>query len=305
MSLCGLRQAPARDALPMDIAPFFTTAEIRTTDELRRAGVSEHQLTALVRARSLLRVRRGHYALPGAADVLLRAVRIGGRVACVSAAWRYGIWVAKDLFPHVAMAHSASRLRSPANRFRALDDQNRDGCTLHWSPTADSGGYEVSLIDSLVQIVRCQSAPLAIAALDSALNSTLLANLDEVFARLPRRYARLEKRVDRRSMSGIETLVRLMVEDAGIPFDLQVTFAGVGDVDLVLDDRVVIEVDGREHHENKQLRDYARDAALAARGYVVLRFDYAQVVYAPDVVMAAIRGALSATRGSRRPGSLC
>lgn len=289
----------------MDVAQLFTSTEIRTTDELRRAGVSEHQLTSLVRARSLIRVRRGHYARPGTADVVLRAVRIGGRVACVSAARRYGIWVAKELFLHVAMAHSASRLRSPSNRFRALEEQNRDGCTLHWSPTTDNGDHQVSLIDALVQIVRCHRAPLAIAALDSALNTKLLANLDQVFARLPRRYARLEKRVDRRSMSGIETLVRLMVEDAGIPFDLQVTFAGAGDVDLVLDNRVVIEVDGREHHENKQLRDYARDAALAARGYVVLRFDYAQVMYAPDVVMAAIRGALSATRGSRRPWSLC
>jgi len=291
--------------VPMDIAPLFATAEIRTTVELRREGVSEQRLTLSVREGSVIRVRRGHYARPGTDDALLRAVRVGGRLACVSAARRYGIWVEKNLFLHLAMAHSSSRLRSPGNRFRALDELNRDGCTLHWSPTVDPDGYEVSLIDALVQLVRCQSAPLAIAALDSALNLTLLANLDEVFARLPRRSARLEKRVDRRSMSGIETLVRLMVEDDGIPFDLQVTFAGVGDVDLVLDHRVIIEVDGREFHQNQQLRDYARDAALASRGYVVLRFDYAQVMYAPETVMAAIRGALAATRGSRGPASPC
>lgn len=283
----------------MDITPLFADHEIRTTSQLLGAGLTERQVTSLVRARALIRVRRGFYARPGADDALLRAVRIGGRLCCVSAARRYGIWVAKDQFPHVALAHSASRLRSPGNRLRPLDALNRDGCTLHWSKRNGRAGYEVSLIEALVQIVRCQPESLAIASLDSALNTKLLSNLDEVFALLPRRYATLRNRVDARSMSGIETLVRLWVEDAQIPFDLQVTFAGVGDVDLVLDDRVVIEVDGREFHNDKQLRDYARDARLAARGYVVLRFDYAQVMYEPATVVAAIRGALRATSRAR------
>ncbi len=283
----------------MDVAAAFDGAEIRTTRQLRDHGVTELRLTEAVRAGRLIRVRRGHYALPGTDQSLVRAVRIGGRLGCVSAAARYGVWVVDDGFPHVAMAHGASRLRSPGNRFRPLSHDTRDGCTLHWSPTTQNGDFCVSLIDALVHLVRCQPAPLAVAALDSALNEELLTSLDDVFERLPRRYRALAARVDSRSMSGIETLVRLMVVDAGIAVDIQVTFDGIGDVDLVLDDRVVIEVDGRAHHRNNQLRDYARDAALAALGYVVLRFDYAQVMYQPARVMAAIRGALAATRGTR------
>lgn len=283
----------------MDVASAFARAPILTTAQLRSRGVSERDLTRAVRARLLIRVRRGHYSLPGADAALLRAVRIGGRLACVSAADRLGVWVADDPFPHVAMPHGASRLRSPGNRLLPLSDVNRDGCTLHWWPADSASEWQVSLVDALAQVVRCQPAHLAIASLDSALNAKLLASLDPVFARLPRKYAALLKRVDARSMSGIETIVRLWVADAKIPFDIQVSFAGIGDVDLVLDYRVVIEVDGRAHHSGQQLRDYARDAALAARGYIVLRFDYAQVMFAPASVMAAIRGALATSRGTR------
>lgn len=283
----------------MDVVSVFANAPILTTAQLRSARLSERDLTRAVRAGSLIRVRRGHYALPSSDSALVRAVRIGGRLGCVSAADRLGVWVAQDPFPHVSMDHGASRLRSPGNRTMPLSDLNRDGCTLHWWPTQDPRGWTVSLVDALVQIVRCQPAHLAIAALDSALNAKLLVSLDPVAARLPRKYAGLLRRVDARSMSGIETIVRLWVEDAGMPFDIQGSFVGIGDVDLVLDDRVVIEVDGRAHHSGQQVRDYARDAALAARGYIVLRFDYAQVMFAPELVMAAIRGALATSRGTR------
>ena len=47
-------------------------------------------------------------------------------------------------------------------------------------------------------------------------------------------------------------------------------------VDVVIGDRLVIELDSREFHERE--KDYARDARLGARGYRVLRFTYHQVM---------------------------
>lgn len=284
----------------MDFRAHFTRAPVRATAELRRLGVSASRLTEAVHSRELIRVRRGHYALPDTDELLLHAVRIGGRLGCVSAAARLGIWVADEYpFAHVSLHHHASRLRSPANRRVALSDDNRNGCELHWWPTAAQGGHQLGVTDALAQIVRCQRPELAIASLDSALHKKLVPDLDAVFALVPRKYRRLASRVDARCMSGIETLVRLMLERAGLSFEPQATFDGIGDVDFLVEDFLVIETDGRTFHKNEQLRDYRRDAMLAARGYVVLRFDYRQVMHDPALVMAAINGALRARRAGQ------
>jgi very-short-patch-repair endonuclease len=283
----------------MELTAQFALEPIRTTRELLQAGAQPRELTEAVGSSRLIRVRRGHYALPGTDAKLLHAVRIGGRLGCVSAAARWGIWVVDDPFAHVSMKHQASRLRSPADRRVRLSPDNRNGCTLHWWPTSGQTGSVVSPIDALSQLVRCQPAPLAIAALDSALNSRLLRSVEPVFAQLPRHYRALQSRIEPRCMSGIETLVRLMIEDAGLRVEPQVAFAGIGTVDFVVEGCVVIETDGRRFHNDQQHRDYRRDSALAARGYIVLRFDYAQVIYDAGSVMAAIRGALRAHRAGR------
>jgi very-short-patch-repair endonuclease len=57
----------------------------------------------------------------------------------------------------------------------------------------------------------------------------------------------------------------------------QVWIPGVGRVDLLIGDRLVLELDGREWHQDFE-RDRARDRALVARGYLVLRASYRQVL---------------------------
>ncbi len=54
--------------------------------------------------------------------------------------------------------------------------------------------------------------------------------------------------------------------------------------------KIAVELDGARYHtsaEDRQ-RDLARDTALAARGWVVLRFTYAQVLRDPDGVRARV-----------------
>src|SRR5690606_20062575 len=104
-----------------------------------------------------------------------------------------------------------------------------------------------------------------------------------LFATLPTKLQSLRCEVDGRAMSGLETIVRLMAKEAGFHCDAQVRFDGIGSVDLVVDGCVVVETDGRKGHDDPEgeARDYARDAALAERGYTVLRFNYAQVMYEP------------------------
>ncbi|WP_270366002.1 DUF559 domain-containing protein [Microbacterium algeriense] len=69
---------------------------------------------------------------------------------------------------------------------------------------------------------------------------------------------------------------------------------GVGRVDFVLGDRLILEADGDENHGSPTRRhiDRIRDAAASRLGYETLRFDYAQIVHDWPTVQAAVLGAL-------------
>lgn len=112
--------------------------------------------------------------------------------------------------------------------------------------------HSVSPVDAVAHIIRCQPAPLAIASVDSALYERRITPLDveRIFEALPARFQPLRCRVDGRAMSGLETIVRLMVIDAGLECEIQVRFEGIGWVDLLVDDCVVVETDGRKGHDD-------------------------------------------------------
>lgn len=175
---------------------------------------------------------------------------------------------------------------------------------MHWFPLVDESEVtmdNVGPLNALAHIIRCQPEHLAIAALDSAAYQRIVseAALDKLFTALPVKYRRYRRRVDARSMSGLETIVRLMMLDAGLGCEPQVHFPGIGYVDLLVEGCVVVETDGRLGHGDApgSARDYDRDVALAAIGYIVLRFNYRQVMYSPEVIMSAVRGALNTAGG--------
>lgn len=70
---------------------------------------------------------------------------------------------------------------------------------------------------------------------------------------------------------------------------------GVGEVDIVIGDFLIVEADGRENHarEKERSKDLRRDAAAAAAGYTTLRFTYELIVDDWPLVEAAIRGAVA------------
>ncbi len=81
----------------------------------------------------------------------------------------------------------------------------------------------------------------------------------------------------------------------------QVEFAGVGFVDFMVGERVVIEVDSEAWHggAEQQRRDYARDLELAARGAIVIRVNYSQALYDHPGIVRAVLAALATARGER------
>jgi very-short-patch-repair endonuclease len=270
-----------------------------STEDLRAIGLSERDIARLVRDGKLVRVRVGSYARVDSHAHALQALRVGGRLTCVSELARRGVFVhggAGDLVGERARVHVQLELN--ASRLGLRTDK-RD-TRLHWvtlrrgvAPRAVS----VDLFDALVQSAGCQSPRAFIASVDSALHLGLLHadDVDAVFAALPRRFRRLRGLVDGRAESGSETLVRLMLRALGRRAELQVVIRGAGRVDLVVDGWLVVECDSKAFHGSwdQQREDRRRDQALAALGYVVYRPIAEDILYHPDIVVAALKGLLA------------
>jgi very-short-patch-repair endonuclease len=141
-------------------------------------------------------------------------------------------------------------------------------------------------------------------AADSLINLGLAgqSELESILKRTTRG-RRLLGRVDGKAESGTETIVRTLLRARGVKLRTQVAIDGVGRVDFVIGDRLVVEVDGRRWHDSESQfeRDRARDAALVARGYVVMRFSYMRVMSQLDEVEREILAVIRAGEHLRRP----
>ncbi len=278
---------------------------IAARHELLRAGATSAGLTSAVRAGYLIRVRRDHYALPHTDRHVLRAVRVGGRLACASALRDFGIFGFDAHRTHIHVTREMSRMRSPGNRRTPLAASRAD-CLLHWSelidPTAGTE-FRVGVVDALAQIVRCDHPWFALGSIESAL---FLGRIDEtdvssVFASVPQRFQHLRALIDPRSEAGQETVLRRAFSEAGMESEIQVRIPGVGRVDGLLEGRLIWEADSRLAHDGWELhvRDRDRDIDAARQGYMSLRPAYSRTMFATgDVVEAAAR-LLAATRHNR------
>lgn len=273
--------------------------------DLAARGMSRRMIDAAIRESTLVRARRDRYVATGVPPSVLQAVRVGGRLTCLSLLQLLGVFVFRCDTLHVHIRRGTSRLRSPENRTQRLrrrGDREREAC-LHWRSlvrAADGTSTCVNVVDALVHSMLCQPVRHAVATIDSALNKGLITAIDlaDVFSAVPARFGILQTLVDARAQSGPETLVRLMVRALGCHVDLQVAFEEVGFVDMVVDGWLVIECDSRAFHSTwaSQLEDHRRDGILASYGYSVLRLAAEDILYHPEAVRAAILGLVASRR---------
>lgn len=120
------------------------------TRELVGVGVDEEWIRIARNYGKLIHVRQGWWALPGTPEMLLRAWRAGGRLACVSALAFHG--VSLELGDHLHIEVSA-----------ASKGALRSGVCVHWSSSQSNGDRRaVSVEVALRQASRCRettSAP--------------------------------------------------------------------------------------------------------------------------------------------------
>lgn len=164
---------------------------------------------------------------------------------------------------------------------------------LHWGVAAAGADREtVCLDDAIRSMVRCRPGREVVAALDSILHRGLrsMQELQDLFATLPARYLVLLALADARAESGPETLVRLMLRQLGVEFDLQVSVAGVGRVDFLVGARLIIECDSRAHHADwdQRRRDIRRDQEAARRGFVTVRLLAEDILFHPERVLPVL-----------------
>ena len=293
------------------LAVISALGGVASRRELIKRGLSGTQLTAGVRDGVVFRVRQGHYALPDAPRDAVVAVRIGGRVGCLSALRSYGLWGGlDDEATHVTLPRNASRLRAFRDDERvAHSDRHHDrDCVLHWDDThvsgrgPDASSWRVGLEHALVQVTRCAARPTIRAAFESAVVAGSL-RLDEAQSLLDAVIAYDERRLvlSERSGSGAESHLIELLDGLGLRFVQQVVFAGVGRVDFVVEGILVVEVDGYTYHrEPAQFdEDRRRDAAMLGRGLPTLRLPARFVVTQPALAASRIVDTITAVRAMR------
>jgi very-short-patch-repair endonuclease len=246
------------------------------------------------------RVRNGWYALTEIDELLSSSWRVGGLSTCVNGVASHGMWAPPDRRLHVAVPPHHARMRRPDDRHVRLSERPDDRVVVHWREAEAFDSFRATPLECVIDLTMCHAPAWVLGALDSGLARRVLnrADLRELRRRLPSTRGVSVDLVDPRSESFPESVLRWHLVQAGIPFRIQMWIDDMR-VDFLIG-RLVVEVDGREHHDDPAAfeRDRARDARLSIRGYRVLHFSYVQVVYRPDEVLAAIYAALA--RGDHR-----
>lgn len=271
--------------------------------QLEALGATGFEMTRAVRLRELRRIRRGWYATVTAPRAAVLAVRVGGVLGGVTAAATYSLWSGIDRRIHVALPDNASRLRTnyaPSVSSELTPDVADDRVVLHWWRFRHEYGptpaWRPPVLETLAQVALWSDRETALACMDTALALKAVTGRQLVtrFALLPASLRLLAARAQPGSGSGLESIVRQGLDRAGIRYLQQAQLDGVGRVDFLIG-RVVVEIDGAEFHRSwdQQQEDRRRDAELVVRGFIVLRFTYAQVTQRWDWVIGAIRAAVA------------
>lgn len=278
----------------MSLVTDVRRQQVAATHELLARGWTKYQLARAVHRGEIIRVRQGWYSAPDLPGEYQRAVRVGGRLACISGARMLGLASPHTSSLHVAVARTSSRLRSPDDaRIRRVS-----GAVVHWT---DAGGGTSRIVrtvlECLLDMAYCRPIEQTIAAVDSALRLGYITRASWLRAcrGMPRKLRRWLARVDRRAASIIESLTRVRLNGLGLFPRLQVRVPTVGYVDFLIGTALVIETDGFAYHSDAGdfESDRRRDARLSAMGYRVLRFSYKQVTEHWSEVKAAIVSAIA------------
>ena len=245
------------------------------------------QLLVAVGSGVIHKPRHDRYCLADLDGTMRAVARTGGTASHLSAAQEFG-WKLKHepLRPCITMPRSA---RKPSGAYE-----------LHW---ADLSERELrrkvtSRTRTVIDCARAYEFDVALCVADSALREGIVDRDDLIIAaaRSPRTGRAKALRVAHAATplraNPFETCLHVIAMTvAGLNVVPQGHVPGVGFVDLLDRDLgIVFEAESFEHHWTKAglQRDVDRYTAAARLGLVVVRFSWADVMFRPDDVRAAI-----------------
>ncbi|MFK3677525.1 endonuclease domain-containing protein [Microbacterium sp. NPDC090218] len=245
--------------------------------------MSAHSLRRSKERGEIATLRQGWVALPDADPQIAGAVARGVVLSCVTAAERHGLWVPATSPPHVAVRPNAARIRVPPH------------VVVHWSKPLVPRSPDLivdELVNALALIAQCQPFESALVIWESAMNKRLIDGARLRGLDLPAPARALLETARPFADSGLETVFVHRLRWMGLRMLPQ---AWVIDrrVDLLLGDRLVIQIDGATHTGAQRTQDITHDAQLMLRGYRVLRFSYEQVMERWHEVQAVIMAAVA------------
>jgi very-short-patch-repair endonuclease len=276
---------------------------IATRAQILDAGLTGSDITRDVRLGSLRRVRRGHYATALADRDAVLAVRVGGRLCATAAARTYGFWGGFDERLHVAVAPNASRLRLIRTDGEATPDIDDRSTVVHWiAAKAARECWRVRPEDCVRHVVASADRETALACLDTAMD--VMGWSHEYLLRLfadesaPSRLRAAQARPG--SGSGYESIATRRLRERGHRVRQQVVIPGVGRVDALVDDHLVLEIDGFSFHRSREAfeTDRRRDAGALARALPVIRLSTRRIRHDWPGCLADIEAALLQFRKS-------
>ncbi|AKV88106.1 DNA/RNA helicase [Microbacterium sp. CGR1] len=169
---------------------------------------------------------------------------------------------------------------------------------VHWSRPVvqrDPDSTVDGLVNTLAVVARCQPRETALVIWESALNKGLVD--ERVLSRfeLPPAARELLESARPFSDSGLETIFVSRLRWLGLAMVQQAWLHGHR-VDLLIGERLVIQIDGATHVGARRMTDIEHDAQLMLRGYHVLRFGYGQIMARWPEVQAIIMDAVAQGR---------
>lgn len=254
--------------------------------ELRDQGYSRRRIDGAVHRGELTRPIRGWVCTPGLDTDVTLAAQHHVVISCVSRAQRLRLWVSRPPpHLHVAVPHAGAKVRT---------DQLR----VHWAAPMvprPPGTLEDAIENVLGYVAACLPFEDALATWNSALNQRLVDMRQLETLPWPKRASRILAACTPFADSGLESLVFSRLHWLPVQLRRQVYIAGHR-VDLLIGNRLILQIDGAHHTGAQRTSDIAHDARLTQMGYVVIRVSYAQVMHRWEEVQEAVLGAIARGR---------
>lgn len=277
------------DGVEKLIAELSVRGGVARAPVLTDLGITRGERERALSSGAVIRPGRGWLALRDADPLLISAARTGVVLTCATQARRLGLWVFTEDRPHVGARPNSGR--APTST-----------ATVHWCAPAVPR-HPDSLVDPLenvlVIVARCLPFEQALAVWESALRREPSTGALMSRLALPPAARRLLAEADPFADSGLETFVVPRLRWMNLPLRRQIWVQGHR-VDLLIGDRVVLQIDGAHHTGAQRDQDIAHDRALMLLGYHVIRVSYRQIVDDWASIQSDIMGAVA--QGLHRAG---